>query len=46
MMHVVVILYEFNTTFRQVFTDGRPHSVDPQPSWMGYPSGDGMETRS
>lgn len=37
--HVVVMLYEFNTTFRQVFTDGRPHPINPQPSWMGYSVG-------
>ncbi|MGP0072262.1 MAG: hypothetical protein ACLPWF_10040 [Bryobacteraceae bacterium] len=35
----VVILYEAYTTFRQVFTDGRPLPEDPQPSWMGYSVG-------
>jgi hypothetical protein len=35
----VVILYQAFTTFRQVFTDGRPLPNDPQPSWMGYSVG-------
>jgi hypothetical protein len=35
----VVILYEAYTTFRQVFTDGRPLPQDQQPSWMGYSVG-------
>ena len=35
----VVILYEAFTTFRQVFTDGRPLPAEPQPSWMGYSVG-------
>jgi hypothetical protein len=35
----VVILYEAYTTFRQVFTDGRPLPADTQPSWMGYSVG-------
>src|SRR5271154_4646174 len=35
----VVILYEAFTTFRQVFTDGRPLPADPQPAWMGYSIG-------
>ncbi len=35
----VVILYEAYTTFRQIFTDGRPLPDDPQPSWMGYSVG-------
>lgn len=33
---VVLILNERNTTYRQIFTDGRPLPVDPQPSWTGY----------
>jgi hypothetical protein len=36
---LVVILYEENTTFRQVFTDGRQHPIDPQPTWLGYSIG-------
>jgi hypothetical protein len=35
----VVILYEDYTTFRQVFTDGRPLPKDPQASWLGYSVG-------
>jgi hypothetical protein len=35
----VVILYQAFTTFRQVFTDGRPLPDDPQPSWLGYSAG-------
>lgn len=33
---LIVILYEANTTFRQVFADGRDLPTNPQPSWMGY----------
>jgi len=36
---LVVILDEFNASFRQIFTDDRPLPVDPQPSWNGYSSG-------
>ena len=36
---VVLILFERETTYRQIFTDGRPLPVDPQPSWNGYSSG-------
>jgi hypothetical protein len=36
---LVVILYENNTDFRQIFTDGREHPRDPQPTWMGYSVG-------
>ncbi len=36
---MVVILTERNATFRQIFTDGRPLPVDPNPSWNGYSSG-------
>jgi hypothetical protein len=35
----VVILYQAYTTFRQVFTDGRPLPEDPQPAWLGYSVG-------
>jgi hypothetical protein len=35
----VVILYQAFTTFRQVFTDGRPLPQDPQSSWLGYSVG-------
>lgn len=38
---LVVLLYETsaNQTFRQVFMDGRPLPVDPQPTWLGYSIG-------
>jgi hypothetical protein len=32
---VTLVLAESSTTFRQIFTDGRPLPEDPQPSWMG-----------
>jgi hypothetical protein len=35
----VVILYQDFTTFRQVFTDGRPLPQDPQAAWLGYSVG-------
>jgi hypothetical protein len=35
----IVILYQDNTAFRQVFTDGRSLPKDPQPSWLGYSVG-------
>jgi hypothetical protein len=35
----LIILYEVETTFRQIFTDGRKHPVDPSPTWMGYSVG-------
>jgi hypothetical protein len=38
---LVVLLYETsaNSTFRQVFLDGRPLPKDPQPAWLGYSIG-------
>lgn len=36
---LVVILYESQTIFRQIFTDGRSHPKDPEPSWLGYSVG-------
>ncbi len=36
---LLVMLDELNSSYRQVFTDGRPLPVDPQPSWNGYSSG-------
>jgi hypothetical protein len=38
---LIVILYETtaNSTFRQIFTDGRPLPKDPQPTWLGYSVG-------
>jgi hypothetical protein len=37
--HFTVMLTEFNASFRQIFTDGRPLPVDPNPSWHGYSTG-------
>jgi hypothetical protein len=34
-----VILFEPFIDYRQIFTDGRKHPVDPQPTWMGYSVG-------
>ena len=38
---LVVLLYETsaNSTFRQVFLDGRPLPKEPQPTWLGYSIG-------
>ena len=38
---LVVLLYETsaNSTFRQVYLDGRPLPKDPQPTWLGYSVG-------
>jgi hypothetical protein len=35
---LLVVLNEMNAGYRQVFTDGRPLPVDPNPSWQGYSS--------
>ena len=38
---LIVLLYETssNSTFRQVFLDGRTLPQDPQPTWLGYSTG-------
>jgi hypothetical protein len=36
---VLVILYEVETIYRQVFIDGRRLPKDPNPAWMGYSVG-------
>jgi hypothetical protein len=36
---VIYILYEENMSHRQIFTDGRRHTPDPQPTWLGYSVG-------
>ena len=36
---LTLMLYESDTVFRQIFTDGRKHPNDPQPSWLGYSVG-------
>ncbi len=35
----LVVLHEFNASYRQIFTDGRPLPTDPTPSFQGYTSG-------
>ena len=36
---LVVILYEGDTVYRQIFTDGRKHAETTIPSWLGYSVG-------
>jgi hypothetical protein len=36
---VIVILQEGDGAVRQIFTDGRKHTSDPEPTWMGYSVG-------
>jgi hypothetical protein len=36
---LLVILFERDNVFRQIFTDGRPLPVDPQPAFNGYSTG-------
>ena len=36
---LLVILFERDTAYRQIFTDGRPLPADPQPSFNGYSTG-------
>ena len=36
---MTVMLYERDTTYRQVYTDGRKLPSDPQPTWRGYSIG-------
>ncbi len=35
---LLLMLNEYNTHYRQVFLDGRPLPVDPNPTWNGYSS--------
>lgn len=37
--NLVVILHEFNASYRQIFLDGRALPVDPNPYWQGYSTG-------
>jgi hypothetical protein len=37
--NLVAVLYEYQTLFRQIFTDGRALPEDPNPTWMGYSVG-------
>jgi hypothetical protein len=36
---LILMLYERDTTYRQVYTDGRKLPDDPQPTWLGYSVG-------
>jgi len=36
---LIVMLYERETVFRQIHTDGRKLPNDPQPAWFGYSVG-------
>jgi hypothetical protein len=33
---LLVLLYEINAMYRQIFIDGRPQPKDPNPTWNGY----------
>ena len=33
---LLVLLYEVNAMYRQIFIDGRPQVEDPNPTWNGY----------
>jgi hypothetical protein len=33
---LVLVLHELDVAYRQIYTDGRPHTKDPEPSHMGY----------
>ena len=33
---LLVLLYEVNAMYRQIFIDGRPLPEDPTPAWNGY----------
>ena len=36
---VIVMLFESYHSYRQIFTDGRPHPRNPDPAWFGYSVG-------
>lgn len=36
---IIAVLYEYQTIYRQIFTDGRALPSDPNPTWMGYSAG-------
>ena len=36
---LLVMLNEYNSAYRLIYTDGRPLPVEPQPSWNGYSTG-------
>jgi len=39
MPRLIIMLYEKDTTYRQIFMDGRPLPRDPNPAFMGYSVG-------
>ncbi len=36
---LLIMMNELDTSYRQIFTDGRPLPVDPNPTWNGYSAG-------
>lgn len=36
---IIAVLYEYQTIYRQIFTDGRSLPIDANPTWMGYSTG-------
>lgn len=36
---MTIMLYERDTSYRQIYTDGRKLPDDPDPSWLGYSIG-------
>src|SRR5262249_26791738 len=36
---LLMLAFEHNATYRQIFIDGRPLPADPNPSWLGYSTG-------
>jgi hypothetical protein len=39
MPNLTIVLHEFNASYRQIFTDGRPLPKDALPAWNGYSVG-------
>jgi hypothetical protein len=37
--NLILVLYEYQNTFRQIFMDGRKLPENPNPTWMGYSVG-------
>ncbi len=36
---LTLVMHELDNATRQIYTDGRPLPVDPNPSWLGYSIG-------
>src|SRR5262249_22477755 len=36
---LIVMIFESDSTIRQIYTDGRSLPEDPQPAWLGYSVG-------